>query len=55
MNPADGPYAAASLAVLAVGRYGLPRDVAAMVAFLASPEAAFITGASLNVDGGYNA
>jgi 3-oxoacyl-[acyl-carrier protein] reductase len=55
MNPADGPYSASGLAALAVGHYGQPRDVAAMVAFLASSDAAFITGASLNVDGGYNA
>ena len=55
MNPADGPYSASGLAAVALGHYGQPRDVAAMVAFLASPDAAFITGASLNVDGGYNA
>jgi 3-oxoacyl-[acyl-carrier protein] reductase len=55
MNPADGPYAASSLAAVALGHYGQPRDVAAMVAFLASPDSGFITGASLNVDGGYNA
>ncbi len=55
MNPADGPYSASGLAAVALGHYGKPQDVAAMVAFLASPEAAFITGASLNVDGGYNA
>jgi 3-oxoacyl-[acyl-carrier protein] reductase len=55
MNPADGPYSASGLAAVALGHYGQPRDVAAMVAFLASSDAAFITGASLNVDGGYNA
>ena len=55
MNPADGPWADAGRAATALGRFGETADVASMVAFLASDEAAFITGASLNVDGGYNA
>jgi 3-oxoacyl-[acyl-carrier protein] reductase len=35
-----------------LGRLGLPADIAAAVAFLASPEAAYITGETLNVNGG---
>jgi 3-oxoacyl-[acyl-carrier protein] reductase len=35
-----------------LGRIGLPEDVAAAVAFLASPAAAYITGQALHVDGG---
>lgn len=35
-----------------VGRFGLPEDVAAMIVFLASPRAAFITGSTMRVDGG---
>jgi 3-oxoacyl-[acyl-carrier protein] reductase len=35
-----------------VGRYGEPEDIAALVSFLASPLAAYITGAVIPVDGG---
>ena len=39
-------------AQIPLGRLGLPGDIAAAVAFLASPEAAYITGETLNVNGG---
>lgn len=40
------------LAQTPLGRLGTPEDVAGAVAFLCSPAAAFITGATLSVDGG---
>ena len=55
LNPAAGDWAAPQLAVTALKRYGHVEDVAALVAFVAGPEASYITGASLTVDGGTNA
>ena len=54
-NPADGDFAQVLAPLTALGRYGEPKDVAGMVAFLASPEAKYVTGATINVDGGFNA
>ncbi|ADB39801.1 SDR family NAD(P)-dependent oxidoreductase [Spirosoma linguale] len=52
MNPADGPYSSSMLQSVALGRYGNPTDIGAAVAFLASDDAQYITGVTLNVDGG---
>jgi 3-oxoacyl-[acyl-carrier protein] reductase len=41
--------------LLAVGRYGRDEEIAAMVAYLAGPEAGDVTGASLTIDGGFAA
>ena len=55
LNPAAGDWAAPPIVNTALGRYGSVDDIAAMVAFVAGPEASYITGASLTVDGGTNA
>jgi 3-oxoacyl-[acyl-carrier protein] reductase len=54
-NPADSDFAKTLIPVIAQGRYGHVADVAAFVSFLAGPESGFITGANLNVDGGFTA
>ena len=55
MNPANTDFAKATLPMLALGRYGHTEEIASVVAFLASPEASYITGAGLLADGGYAA
>jgi 3-oxoacyl-[acyl-carrier protein] reductase len=55
LNPAAGDWATPQKAVTALNRYGHVDEVAALVAFVASPESAYITGANLTVDGGTNA
>jgi 3-oxoacyl-[acyl-carrier protein] reductase len=53
MNPEEGEFADAARQVMALGRYGQPHDIASVVAFLAGPEATYVTGANWNVDGGF--
>lgn len=55
LNPVSGDWAKPQRALTALNRYGTVDDVAALVAFVAGPEASFITGANLTVDGGTNA
>jgi 3-oxoacyl-[acyl-carrier protein] reductase len=52
LNPEDGDLAESLLPMLPLGHYGHPRDVASAVSYLASAEAAYITGVNWNVDGG---
>jgi 3-oxoacyl-[acyl-carrier protein] reductase len=55
LNPAAGEWAVPQKANTALDRYGHVDEVAALVAFVAGPEASYITGANLTVDGGTNA
>jgi len=55
MNPDGGPVSRIVGPGMAVGRYGQPGEIASVVAFLAGPEAAFVTGADLVADGGFTA
>lgn len=53
MNPEDSRHARLMTMMTALGRYGHPEDVARMAVFLAGEDTAFITGATFNVDGGF--
>jgi 3-oxoacyl-[acyl-carrier protein] reductase len=55
LNPASGDWAVPQKANTALNRYGTVEEVAALVAFVAGPDASYITGANLTVDGGTNA
>lgn len=55
MNPADSEEAKGEIEFLALKRYAEPKEIAATVAHLAGPAGAYVTGASITVDGGYNA
>jgi len=55
LNPAAGDWATPQVANTALKRYGTVDEVAALVAFVAGPDSAYITGANLTVDGGTNA
>ncbi|WP_068468930.1 3-oxoacyl-ACP reductase family protein [Candidatus Protochlamydia phocaeensis] len=53
MNPDNTEFAEMIKKGVALGRYGKPEEIASAVAFLASPEASYMTGSTLTVDGGF--
>lgn len=55
MNPADAPLADFIRGRMAIPKYGEPQDIAALVTFLSSKEAKYITGSIISIDGGFMA
>jgi 3-oxoacyl-[acyl-carrier protein] reductase len=55
MNPETSPFADFQRSLMAIPEYGKPDQIAALVAYLASQEAAYTTGSVFDIDGGYNA
>ncbi|MDM8176903.1 MAG: SDR family oxidoreductase [Pseudosphingobacterium sp.] len=55
MNPDGTEFSDKVKEGLALGRYGKAEEIAAAVSFLASPDASYVTGSTLTVDGGQNA
>ena len=54
-NPADGPMKELMHSFMAIKRHGRPEEVASMVAWLAGPDAGFVTGAMHTIDGAFGA
>ena len=55
MNPSTTDFARTLIQQMAVPRYGTADEIASLVAYLAGPDAAYITGANLVIDGGFTA
>lgn len=55
MNPDNSDFSQVMKGLMALPRYGTVEEVASFASYLAGPEAAYITGASLLIDGGFSA
>jgi 3-oxoacyl-[acyl-carrier protein] reductase len=55
MNPDSGDFAQVMKGLMALPRYGTVEEIASFTSYLAGPEAGYITGASLLIDGGFAA
>ena len=55
MNPATSDFAKLLVKQMAIPRYGTVDEIASLVAYLAGPDTAYVTGASLTIDGGFTA
>ncbi|GGB86229.1 SDR family NAD(P)-dependent oxidoreductase [Glycocaulis alkaliphilus] len=55
MNPADGETADLQRMMVPLGRYGKADEIASVAVFLASDEASFVTGTTIDVAGGLTA
>jgi 3-oxoacyl-[acyl-carrier protein] reductase len=55
MNSGEGGSADAQRALIALGRFAQPEEIAAGIVFLASPQASYVTGSVLTIDGGFGA
>jgi 3-oxoacyl-[acyl-carrier protein] reductase len=53
--PTDSELGAKLLSGIPLGRYGRTEEVANVIAFVAGPEASYMTGSTIRVDGGFNA
>jgi 3-oxoacyl-[acyl-carrier protein] reductase len=55
MNPAEGEFAETLTGLMAIKRYGRGEEIAALDSHLAGPDGAYITGANIKIDGGFDA